>query len=123
MLPWMLSWSESDAAALVVGEGCGLEREAGRNIQHSTLSRGEDQVGFVDCGWLHMLSCLKPGVSGLVVRESYGWGSVEKQGGWVETCDSQPRLMRGDQEVHKYLTELGSSVDCPPESEEIAEYF
>jgi hypothetical protein len=43
--------------------------------------------------------------------------------GGVETWDSQPRLVRGDRAAHASLTELRSSVDCPSESEDMAEYF
>ena len=67
----MLQWLESDAAALVVGEGCGWGRDVDRNTQQSTLLREGDQVGFIDCGWLQMLAYLEPGVSALVVGESY----------------------------------------------------
>ena len=76
MLPWILPWPESDAVALVVGEGYGWGTEAGQNTYQSTLSREGDQAGFIDCGWLQMLPCLGPGVSALVVKESYGLGSV-----------------------------------------------
>ena len=66
----MMPWLESDAAALVAGEGYGWRRDAGQNTQQSTLSRKREQVGFVDCGWLRMLPCLEPGVSTLVVGET-----------------------------------------------------
>ena len=57
--------------------------DEGDGLKHVTINplEGGDQLDFINYGWMLMLPCLEPGVSVLVVGESYVWGGRLRAGG------------------------------------------